>query len=275
MSAETDSVIMAGCAARSNTPPSQRKWMPKKLDLDGFAATLDRCRDERIDLTNVPIGLLRMFYQSGVAFASFDPTPTGQRAMWLNSIIRPIKLLIALLSIAGAQCAVVDLGVMTERTGIMLDRATNRPDFFQYRIELIAQRWPSNSVVIVRTNDLLMIQDFVEMPIGPCLMAVHSICIDGEESSVSFYRVDVRREAPSAPGAHRVAVPARQSTNLPVQHLMRVHRNNQTNAIPPTPMIPVKINTAPNSGTGMTNDSSAAQMIKIQMRGEQGKRRSE
>jgi hypothetical protein len=62
---------------------------PPEIKVDGFSATLERCRSERIDLTGVPIGLLRMFYQSGVASSSFDQMPQADRALWLQSIMWP------------------------------------------------------------------------------------------------------------------------------------------------------------------------------------------
>ena len=114
-----------------------------------------------------------------------------------------------------------DIGVVTARKGIYLEKPTNRLDFSHFQIDLFAQRWPSNKVSFTKTNDVLLLSDFMAMPPGPCLMGVKIVCSDGEESPIAIYRVDVRRDPPKAPKAHSIIVapgPTGMTTEQIIQH---------------------------------------------------------
>lgn len=104
---------------------------------------------------------------------------------------------------------VTDLGVMTPNRGVILEHATNRSDFISFTIELQAARWPSNYARFQTTNTLLTIADFGAMPPGPCVMSVKSLCADGEESTLSLYRLDIRRDPPKPPKAKLVSTGAK------------------------------------------------------------------
>lgn len=95
------------------------------------------------------------------------------------------------------------LGVMTDRRAIILERSTERPDHAFFRVELQALGWPSNTVQFVKTNALLTMNDFSGMT-GPCIMAVHSVCSDGGESGPALFRLDVRRDPPDRPTAKMI-----------------------------------------------------------------------
>jgi hypothetical protein len=146
---------------------------------------------------------------------------------------------------------ITDLGVITANKGIILERCTNRTDFFHFKVELIAMRWPSNKVEFTTTNELLTLVDFQAMPPGPCIMGVRSVCADSDESNISLFRVDVRRDPPTAPRARSVQVggasyvPRRQSA----EGLLQSRMHNLTNDPVMPPMPP--------GMPGSTNQSSA------------------
>ncbi len=135
---------------------------------------------------------------------------------------------------------ITDLGVITANKGIILERCTNRTDFFQFKVELIAMRWPSNKFEFTTTNELLTLDNFAAMPPGPCIMGVRSICADSDESNISLFRVDVRRDPPTAPRARSVQVgrgnyvPRRQSA----EGLIQSRLQNLTNSPGPMPPMP-------------------------------------
>lgn len=101
---------------------------------------------------------------------------------------------------------VTDLGVMTPNRAVILEKCTNRTDFLHFTVELQAMRWPSNYIRIVTTNAILKMDDFAPMPPGPCAMAVMSTCADGEQSALSLFKLDIRRDPPVAPKAHMVSI---------------------------------------------------------------------
>ncbi len=108
---------------------------------------------------------------------------------------------------------------MTPNRAVILEKCTNRTDFSRFTVELQAMRWPSNYVKFTTTNDVLKMDDFIAMPPGLCVMGVKSTCADGEESAISLFKLDIRRDAPAAPKAHVV------STGAPV------FRNSLSNSI--------------------------------------------
>lgn len=132
---------------------------------------------------------------------------------------------------------ITDLGVITAHRGIILERCTNRADFFQFKIELIAQRWPSNTFTFTTTNSMLTLEDFSAMPPGPCIMGVRSICVDSDESNISLFRVDVRRDPPKAPRARTVQIGGTNAVRT-TEGLLRSRRENQAHVMPPMPPMP-------------------------------------
>lgn len=132
---------------------------------------------------------------------------------------------------------VTDLGVITERKGIMLEACTNRTDFVRFEVELQALRFPSNTVTFVKTNALLTLEELVAMPPGPVVMGVKSVCADGAESPMALFRMDVRRDEPKAPRAKVVALPVAGQSGTTLRDAMRAVRDK-----------PVEPPAAPESG---------------------------
>jgi hypothetical protein len=148
-------------------------------------------------------------------------------------------ILFCLFTLSALGQEITDLGVITAHRGIILEKCTNRTDFFQFKIELIAQRWPSNKVEFTTTNEMLTLVDFQAMPPGPCIMGVRSICVDSDESNIALFRVDVRRDPPKKPRARAVQigtgqVPVRGTT----EGLIKSLKENQAAISPPLPPMP-------------------------------------
>jgi hypothetical protein len=56
----------------------------------GFEATLQACKTLGLDLTNVPVSVLQIFYNSGMAFSEHPGAFTKeQRQKWRDSVIWP------------------------------------------------------------------------------------------------------------------------------------------------------------------------------------------
>lgn len=139
---------------------------------------------------------------------------------------------------------ITDLGVITAHRGIMLEKCTNRADFFQFKVELIAQRWPSNKVEFTTTNEMLTLVDFQAMPPGPCIMGVRSICADSEESNIALFRVDVRRDPPKRPRAHVVQIGGAMIHRPTTEGLIQSHLRNLTNQAVQMPPMPAGMTSA-------------------------------
>lgn len=101
---------------------------------------------------------------------------------------------------------ITDLGVITDRTAILLERCTNRTDFLHFKVELQALRFPSNTVIFTTANSMLKLEDLAAMPPGPVIMGVSSECRDGAASPIALFRLDLRRDPPKPPTARVVGL---------------------------------------------------------------------
>ena len=136
-----------------------------------------------------------------------------------------------------------DLGVMSPNRAVILEKCTNRADFVHFTVELQAMRWPSNYFKFTTTNEVLKMDDFMPMPPGPCVMAVKSTCVDGEESPLSLFKLDIRRDGPKAPRARMISTGAPPFRNS-LTNAMRAQRE-QPVQLPASPFVEV--------GSGKTN----------------------
>lgn len=136
---------------------------------------------------------------------------------------------------------VEDLGVLTPRNGIQLDKATTRGDVKTFIVEFLPQTPPTNAVSRVYTNEhsLVKISDLPELPSGPVVMGVKTIGADGVESEIALYRFDLRRGNPPKPRAYATALleadaePVSTNTTAGV-----VARRREKLAASPPPPIP-------------------------------------
>lgn len=146
-------------------------------------------------------------------------------------------ILFCLFTLSALAQEITDLGVITQHRGIVLEKCTNRTDFFHFKVELIAQRWPSNKVEFTTTNTLLTLDDFAAMPPGPCIMGVREITADADESNISLFKVDVRRDPATAPRAKLVQIGGRRFRPT-TEGVIQSRIQNQTNNAPLPPMPP-------------------------------------
>lgn len=154
---------------------------------------------------------------------------------------------------------ITDLGVITARNGIALESCTNRSDFLYFKVELQALRFPSNSVAFVNTNGLVTLEDLVAMPPGPVIMGVKSVCLDGAESRVALFRLDVRRDPPKPPTARVVGIPNTPADRDSLTNAMRSVRAKPVESPSPPGIAQVQMLPMPNS----TNKSYSDHMIEM------------
>lgn len=90
----TNTITVSG-AAFSPPMPAKPVEQPKMVEattpLNGFDVTIKALREMGLDLKGVPMGLARMLYRSGVAFAKTDQATEEEKLRWRNSIIWPVK----------------------------------------------------------------------------------------------------------------------------------------------------------------------------------------
>lgn len=58
---------------------------------DGFSATVEACRTLGVELKDIPIAVLNIFYSSGIAFAEGSKWNAEDRRAWRHSVITPKK----------------------------------------------------------------------------------------------------------------------------------------------------------------------------------------
>lgn len=115
-----------------------------------------------------------------------------------------MTLFVAILALLGAD--ITDLGTMTERRAIFLEKCTNRVDFAAFNIEI--QSMVETNIVLhfTTTNEFLRFSDLSSLPDGRVAMAVQMVCADGSTSPANLYRMDVKHSPPNAPTAVMITV---------------------------------------------------------------------
>lgn len=118
-----------------------------------------------------------------------------------------------------------DLGVITAKLGLHLESQTSRPDIRHYELEFLPSTPPTNHIKLIFTNALITLKDLAALPSGRILLGLKSVCLDGTESAVKLYTLDIRRVAPPSPSARVVhiggseAVPEKDSLPKAVERL--------------------------------------------------------
>lgn len=73
------------------TDTKPKPMIEATTQLDGFDATMKALRVMGLDMKGMPMGVARVLYSSGVAFAHTDKATENERTRWRNSIIWPVK----------------------------------------------------------------------------------------------------------------------------------------------------------------------------------------
>lgn len=148
-----------------------------------------------------------------------------------------IAVLVVLLILAGISLADEtdpdDLGVISPRRALLLEKPADRKDFARFILEFLPQQWPTNKVVITTTNTVVYLGELVAVPHGPAVLAVRSECTDGSVSDIKLFKVDIRRNAPSAPRVRTIGVLTNDDRQAvePVVHRW-MHRARPTPPVP-------------------------------------------
>lgn len=124
--------------------------------------------------------------------------------------MKAIVLLLALVVIATLAAAddtdFEDLGVITAKVGIVLEKETSRSDWSHFVIEFQPMTPPTNAVTLTLTNDFVTLSNLVKLPSGRTLMGLKSVFRDGTESKIILYKLDIRRADPPAPKARTIQI---------------------------------------------------------------------
>lgn len=108
--------------------------------------------------------------------------------------MKPIILTLTLTCAMAAE-PIIDLGVVSTRRAIVMEK---HPDFGFFIIHLLPQNWPTNLIAIIKTNEVLTLNDLDRVPSGDVVIEVKQICKDGSECPTSSFKIDVRRYDPEA-----------------------------------------------------------------------------
>lgn len=116
---------------------------------------------------------------------------------------------------------VEDLGVVSERIGVFLDKSAD-PNFQNFEVDVApVDKTLTNRVrLILATNDLITVTNLAGLPAGPMLLGLRSIYRDGTASPATTYKFNLLRSSPSAPTARAVqliGVPGAQTLKLDVR----------------------------------------------------------
>jgi hypothetical protein len=173
-----------------------------------------------------------------------------------------------------------DLGVITPRRSIVLERCATRNDFMHFVIEL---RQGTNLLFMVMTTNTVLTVDGVLDVVqdGRAVMGVKSICLDGAESPMAVYRFEVRREGPTAPVARAIGVIA-PLPDFRLDDVLRDRKELEKPLPPPVPsagepamMMMRPVMTTPPPLPHGTNESYSAYQKRLADVAESGKRRNQ
>lgn len=124
-----------------------------------------------------------------------------------------------------------DLGVISPRRGVSL--VHSRPDLSHFRLELLPETPPTNSVTLTITNGFLQSANLAGLPDGPGIVGVTAVFNDGEESEMAIYRYDLRRGRPAKPSATPVTILGEGLTPNGLTNEIRAIRSMAPVAPPP------------------------------------------
>lgn len=153
-------------------------------------------------------------------------------------------ILLLALAIVGLHAQVTDLGVITERSIITLEKCQRRHDFAAFKVEIIPRnlRGWTNKVEFVTTNEFLTLADLQAVPDGIAVMGVRQVCADSSVSTVAVFKIDVQRDPPDPPRAYVSTI----LTNAPEQKIEHVLQSMADKPTPPPPAPPgMATNAAP------------------------------
>lgn len=154
--------------------------------------------------------------------------------------MKAIVLLLALAIIAAVSAAdeteVEDLGVITAKVGIVLEKDTERADWSHFVLEFLPQTPPTNLVTLTLTNDFLTLAELVRLPSGRVIMGVKSVCNDGTESTLKLYKFDIRRAGPPTPKARTIQILRGEESPEPNTLSNKLQRLRESRPIEPPPV---------------------------------------
>lgn len=151
-----------------------------------------------------------------------------------------MKTVILFLTLAAATAAepITDLGTVSERRGIILEKCKRRTDFNSFTIDFFPKSWPTNRVSITTTNELLTLADLGRLPSGQIIMAVKQTCDDGAESPLAYFTFEILRSNPSPVRAHGVAILTPEPSQSAAEGLRAIRQNAASEAESNAPPIP-------------------------------------
>lgn len=145
-----------------------------------------------------------------------------------------MKLLLLSVLISVSAGEPIDLGTITPRRAIVLERNTGRPDWSHFKVEFFSLALTSNQVTLILTNELLTISNLVGLPSGPTIVGLRSVTLDGMESPIVLFRLDIRRAEPPSPGARVINI-GKTNTGETIHGAIERHRQSRELAPPPIP----------------------------------------
>lgn len=133
---------------------------------------------------------------------------------------------------------ITELGTVSPRRGIILEKCQRRTDFLEWKLEFLPQTHPTNQVNMVTTNELLTLPLLAQLPSGPVIMGVRQVCTDGTESPISLFRFTIRRGDPSSPRAMGIGILTGVQGQSLTNRLERIRQRRAAEALQNTPPIP-------------------------------------
>ncbi len=146
-----------------------------------------------------------------------------------------MKTLILLTLLSAQASELIDLGTITPRRAIVLERNTDRPDWSHFKAEFLSLAPSSNQVTLILTNDLLTLSNLVGLPSGPAVVGLRSVTSDGTESPTVLFKLDIRRAEPPAPGARAIKLEGQTNASETLHRAMERHRKSREIAPPAVP----------------------------------------
>jgi hypothetical protein len=131
-----------------------------------------------------------------------------------------------------------DLGVITPKHALIIEKDTTRGDWDHFKVEVLPTVPPTNKVSFSVTNEIVTLSHFGAVSSGPSVLAVQSVTKDGTKSPIKLYRIEIRRAAPPAPSVRLIELltdgPVAVELETKVEQIKKAQRV-------PYPAIPTRI----------------------------------
>lgn len=158
-----------------------------------------------------------------------------------------VLIVLPLVLVSGVETDVEDLGVLTPRNAIHLEKGTDRKDWHHFEIELLHKSTGATNLIV--TNKAQITLQDMSMPLGRVVFSVRSVDENGMSSDPSFYQFEIQTNSLPTPKAVKETIlRGPDAQTMPIVDLLKARASGSV----PVPVMP-RISSGMLVGHSLTN----------------------